>query len=308
MTQTNTDNLRTVYERPLVVFGSEGFIGKHLVALQTAHGPAVGIDHARGQQADSIANRLRRIPQSPVVIHAAGSVSKTGLPNQETYLKSTIDLFQAVAAVQPSATVVTLGSVIEQLDTRTPYALIKRQQRALACQAAEKLGIHWIHMLLHNPVGPGQAQTQVAGAIARRLLMTISQSQPLLRIRHSGAVRDWMDVRDVCRVILAVTEKCKPTNRHPIDRQQQVEVCTGNGQSVWALANALVSASGADIMLVDDAATPTQHTAASDTRTVVGDPTNLRQLIGSAAAPRHSLTRSMRDLWHTLLVTEGPRV
>lgn len=317
MRDQGPQNSPSVSKRPLVVLGSEGFIGSHLMALGARRAVGVGIDRSCGQSAHDIQRAICDIPNPPIVVHAAGSVSKTGAPCERAYLKSTADPFSAVSAVQPRATVITFGSIIEKLDAQTPYAEVKRQQRALAAEAANQFGIHWVHVRLHNPIGPSQSSTQAAGAMARRLLNAMQEDDPVLRVRGARAVRDWIDVRDVCRMVVSIAE-----NIDPADSGEDIEVCTGTGHTVLALATAIVNASGAEIKIVEDEpiqATPVlcpsaHHSSgvnplqnvnpSSRDDAVIGDTTYLRRAIGAAARPCYSLERSMRDLWDALLVSE----
>lgn len=320
MRARDAQNSSSVDERPLVVLGSEGFIGGHLMALGASRAVRVGIERARGEDSIRLRTALCGIPDKPIVIQAAGSVSKLSVSSTRAYLKSTADLFRAVSAEQSGATVVTVGSIIEKLDAQTPYAEVKRQQRTLAEEAADQFGIHWIHVLLHNPVGPRQAHTQAAGAMARRLLHGIQQGSSLLRVKGARSVRDWIDVRDACRMLISIAENSDRTEG-PMD----LEVCTGTGHTVMALATAIVNASGAEVKIVEDDVTESNRSSSlipnasqnasacadasssSNADAVIGDTTRLERVIGAAARPRYTLERSMRDLWDALLLSERLR-
>ena len=104
-----------------------------------------------------------------------------------------------------------------------------------------------------------------------------------------------------------------------------LEVCTGTGHTVMALATAIVNASGAEVKIVEDDVTESNRisslipnasqnasacadaSSSSNADTVIGDTTRLERVIGAAARPRYSLERSMRDLWDALLLSERLR-
>jgi len=294
MSEINPKLSLTTLSRPLVVLGAEGFLGRYLIAEGVAHGSALGISHREGRSLSSMVSKLKSLASCPILIHAAGGVSKISAPSEEAYVRSTVRLFQAAALAKPDATVITLGSIIETLEIQTAYAQIKRRQRELARQASLRFNLKWIHVLLHNPVGPGQACTQVAGATALRLVEAIRKGESFIRITNADAVRDWIDVRDAARIIVTLAK-----SSHLVDRNYQVEVCTGFGHSVLALAEAIVRASGANIRVVGDNSYCQLENGGFS---VVGNPKPLRYLIGALATPRYKLEQSMNDVWHAVAV------
>jgi nucleoside-diphosphate-sugar epimerase len=275
--------------RPLVVLGSAGAIGRHLIAMRDVPAAIFGIERDQGQSVQAISSRLAQVPDNVVVIHAAGNVSQHALPCEKAYLRSTANLFTAMAAVRPLGTVLTIGSIAEALDNPSPYAVMKRQQHELAKQSSCEHGIHWVHLLMHNIIGPGQADTLAAGAIGRRLRSSIEKRERFFPIKDGDAVRDWMDIRDACRMIASLAQISCQLNGQP-----QIEVCTGIGRTVLDLAQTMIRVSASSIKVIPSFDGEVQAWP-KQAGVVIGNPTQLRQLIGTAALPKIGFEQSLAD-------------
>jgi len=271
-----------------VVLGCRGFVGS---ALMAARSEAVGLDSAIGRDPARLREVLREVAHDAVVIHAAGNVADPGPPSAASHVESTRGLFEAVAEVRPRATIVTLGSIAEVLPIDSVYAEIKRRQAVIARRESERRGVGWRHLRLHNLIGPGTPDTLAPAALATRLRQAIAAGDTRLEISDGDAVRDWLDVRDAVRIVLALADRGAGR-----DGDEPIEVCSGVGRSVRSIAEALVAAAGASIAVVE-----TPGGAGSDrssaVRSVVGDPRRLRDLIGKEANPRLSFEQAISDLW-----------
>lgn len=253
----------------------------------------IGIGGDAGRDPGRLRHALRDADERAVIVHAAGSVA-IGPPLEAAYLDSTRSLFEAVAAVRPRATIVTLGSVAEVLPLDSPYARIKRRQAAIAAQHAEALGVRWRHLRLHNLVGPGTPPTLAPAAIAIRLRRVIVEDRGCLAVSHGEAVRDWLDVRDAARMVLALADRVDR-----LDAGEAIEVCSGVGRSVRSVAETLVAISGASVEIAEEVE-PSGSDRSGEARVVVGDPRGLRGWLGAVARPRIAFERSLRDLWEAI--------
>ena len=271
-----------------VVFGCRGFLGNVLMA---ARSEAIGIDSAIGRNPARLRDVLREARDDAIVIHAAGNVAALGPPSEEAYAGSTRRLFEAVAEVRPQATIITLGSIVEVLPIDSSYAEIKRRQAAIARHESERRGVRWRHLRLHNLIGPGAPETLAPAALATRLRRAIAAGHTRLEVVDGDAVRDWLDVRDAARMVLALAER-----RAGGDGDEPIEVCSGVGRSVRSMAEALVAAAGASVDVVEatDGAGSDRSPAV---RSVVGDPRRLRDRIGKEASPRLPFEQAIADLW-----------
>ena len=271
-----------------VVFGCRGFLGS---ALMTARHEAIGIDSAIGREPARLRDVLREASDDAIVIHAAGNVAAPGPPSAASHVESTRGLFEAVADVRPRAEILTLGSIAEVLPIGSAYAAIKRRQTAIARRESERKGVGWRHLRLHNLIGPGSPETLAPAALATRLRRAIVAGDTRLEIVDGDAVRDWLDVRDAARMVLALADHGAGR-----DGDEPIEVCSGVGRSVRAIAEALVAAAGVSIDVVE-ATGGAGSERSSAIRSVVGDPRRLRDLIGEEASPRFAFERTIADLW-----------
>lgn len=276
----------------LIVFGATGFIGRALVAAAPG---CLAIDGPLGRSPQGLRESLRSVAADAVVVHAAGSVARADKPaDPRAYVASTKNLFEAIAAASSSARVLTLGSVAERLPAPGAYASVKRIQRAVAQEASERLGIPWRHLVVHNVIGPAVPATLAPGAIVRRLRQVIAEGNRSLPIIDGAAVRDYLDVRDVAAMVVALAQAFDA-----LPRQRPLELCSGIGRSVRELAAAFVTASGEAIEIVDS--------IGSDSRSrVVGDPAPLRRLLGKTAGMTIDFGTTIREVWESS-APFGPR-
>lgn len=273
----------------LAVLGSDGFVGRALVAAGRG---ALQLNRKTGSSPDGLREALATTDERVVVVHAAGSVGRDGPPDERAYLESTERLFGIVASMRPRATILTVGSIIETRPVDSAYADVKRRQAAMALELSTSVGIAWRHLRMHNLIGPDQAPTAVAPAMAARLRTAMAEGDTEFPIRDGAASRDWLDVRDVVRMILAIAER--------IDRVpdgEPIEVCSGRSRTVRSIAEALVAAAAANIEIVD-AAEP--HASPLGDTQIEGDPNRLLELLGEDGRPRFQFERSIADLWEAV--------
>lgn len=269
----------------LIVFGGTGYIGRALVA---AAPDCLPIGGTLARSAVGLRDCLRGVAPDAVVVHAAGSVAHAGEPpDPRAYVDSTRLLFEAIASSGASARVLTLGSVAERLPGTGAYACVKREQRAVAQEASDRFGIPWRHLHVHNVIGPDLPATLAPGAIVRRLRQVIAAGGQTLPVINGAAERDYLDVRDVAAIVVAVGERFDV-----LDRRQPLEICSGIGRSIHAMAAALVAASGMPIKIMDSP-------DSVDQSRVVGDPAPLRAVLGPTAGATIDFGVSIADLWES---------
>lgn len=269
----------------LVVVGSQGFIGRAVVA---EGGGAIEVDGPVGRSPWRLREALRSAGLHPAVLHVAGSVARHGPPDPGAYLESTRMLIEAVAEVRPAATLITLGSIAEIVPGDSPYAVMKREQARVAAQASSALGVRWRALRLHGTIGPGQTDALVGGALVRRIRHAIAAGRPEIRLDQSEAVRDLLDVRDLARILRGLAAE---RDRLPTDAP--LEVCSGRGRSVREIAEGLIRASGATLEIRPSPDGPRAES-------IVGDPAGLRRILGDGATPRINFERSITDLWNSI--------
>ena len=291
----------------VVVLGSAGFLGRHLVAEFEGAGSAViGVDRRSFSSDDECNAELAATiagPRAPaLLIHAAGLVGvHDEAALRSAHLDSTLALLKSVTRWTPRARVVVIGSAAELgLDRAEaavvgeresgmpsmPYGVSKLAQSAAARRIALAEDLDLVRVRLFNTLGPGQSTALVGGAMVDRLHRAWRAGESKMVVRDPRAVRDFMDVRDVARAIRTVAERLpRDPGRVPVN------VCTGLGTTVAALAGELVAVSGTGLAL------EFEPSSGGGSR-VVGDNSTLRELAGTASVSNLETSVSLADMWN----------
>ena len=161
-----------------------------------------------------------------------------------------------------------------------PYGRIKWEASQLAL--AETSPIETIVARIFNPIGPGLSESQAFGRFASRLLDP--GPDPLtLRVGGLESRRDFVDIRDVARAMIALALKGTPAGVY--------HVGTGQSRRVGDGLNLLIGLSGRAVRLEID---PDLGNARgpSDSRA------DIRRITEETGwKPRVSWERSLSDLW-----------
>jgi dTDP-L-rhamnose 4-epimerase len=166
----------------------------------------------------------------------------------------------------------------------------------IAAEFADARGVRWRHLRLHNLLGPGLPTTLAPAALAIRLRKAIGEGSRRLEISDGGAIRDWLDVRDAARMVLALADRADF-----LESTDALEICSGVGRSVRSLAEALVAVSGAAIEVADSERAP-RSDRSDGIRAAVSDRESLQRWIGDEASPRFSFGRMVSEFWLAMAV------
>lgn len=267
------------------IAGRTGFIGRALVDLL---GGSRGLsrEHCPLEPGNESALRvLLRCPRPPeALIHVAGCpIGSDPEALRRGFVTSTRMLLEAVADAAPGCRVVMVGSAAE-IASASAYGRAKAEQLREGVRLAERLGVALLPVRLFNTIGPGQPPHLVAGAMVARLVQCLREGCDTLEVRDPAAVRDYLDVRDVARCLL---ELAHPRCEWPVS-SIPVELCSGEGTSVAGLAGELLASSGASIRL--------RFVEGPGDRWV-GNPTEVRRLLGDRPMKTISTFRSLNEMW-----------
>lgn len=153
-----------------------------------------------------------------LVVHAAGSLRGTSTADlMASNLLGTSGLLEALPAGQ-RVVVVSSGSVygrcassdlpLHETTTCRPadrYGVTKRAAEDLAWVIARERGLRLSVARVFNVVGPGLQDRHLPSAIAGQLAaIRLGRTAPELRVGSLHATRDFVDVRDVARSVLAI--------------------------------------------------------------------------------------------------------
>jgi GDP-4-dehydro-6-deoxy-D-mannose reductase len=250
----------------VLVTGSSGFAGRHLVAhLETAGDAVSGLDRSEGVDlTDERAVATALDAARPEIVYHLGGFSDVGASWKEPRAAfevnaiGTMNLLRAAEAIGVRRVVVVgsadvYGTVTEDelpltedqpVRPTSPYAASKLAAEALAQQAWWGHGLETIVVRAFNHLGPGQTTRFVAPAIADRVARNEVADLAEVGVGNLTPRRDFTDVRDVVRAYRLLGLGGAPG--------QVYHVCSGRDVAVADLAEQLVSMARRPMELVAD--------------------------------------------------------
>lgn len=296
---------RTADGRPVLVTGSTGFIGRSLVSYLRAAGisvlgvsrrgggPGPHLRHDLAGDPAPLAARLARRPPA-IVFHLAAPEPVAGgdtLALVEVSLRQTQGLLDACLALpRPPLFVLVSSSAVYGLGGRGPlresrasrpatfHGVAKVMSETLATRAAAG-GLAVLRVRPFNIIGPGQRDTRVLPRFARQVAdLETGRSREPVSTLGLGAVRDFLDVRDMVTALVTVAARADPGAVY--------NVCSGRGVRVGELLERLVALAG-----LTDVSIESRDDHGVDRS--VGNPGRLREL---GWCPRHPMAATVREV------------
>ncbi len=292
------------------VTGGSGFIGRHvlndlaeggspasrLVALSRGRsGDEANTTYVKGDLEDpSGLVRVVSEVEPDVVIHAAGQVPPADDDRFERInLRGTIHLLRALKATRRPVRVVLVGSAAElgPVDTRflpvgehhpcRPRDAYARSKWFATCAGLMvRPPLEVIVARVFNPIGPGMPVALAFGRFASMLAAT--SSDPVhLSVGDLEARRDFVDVRDVSRALIALARKGRSGLLY--------NVATGHSHRVRDGLDRLVALSGRRVEIEE---VPSSGRGPLDSRA------DIRRITRHTGwTPRYIWEQSLADLW-----------
>jgi GDP-4-dehydro-6-deoxy-D-mannose reductase len=294
----------------VLITGARGFVGRHAVERASEHGlrPVPATVDLRERE------RVRRLvadARPAAVIHLAYAKSADAgrhLTALAENLTMAANLLEAVETVTPGIPVLIPGSAAEYgmggpdplgetapVDPISPYGAAKAVLEAACLSGSLTAGARVIWTRSFNHVGPGQGLDAPVPSWARQIALAERSDAGVVKTGRLDAVRDFLDVRDVADAYLELIES---------EAEGVVNVSSGEGTPLRAVAEALVGLAGIPLELVHDP----DLERATDPPQVVGDPGRLRALTGWK--PTYTLERSLQDVldeWRERVRDAEPR-
>jgi nucleoside-diphosphate-sugar epimerase len=230
---------------------------------------------------------------------AAGLADEAAL--WSSHVAATRAVLVAAQATSPKARIVILGSAAEygsQVNTSTPiseaqsaipdtaYGKAKLAQSTLAQELGLQLGLDVVRVRLFNTLGPGQGQHLVGGAMVKRLHDVLMKGEKFFKVYDPASARDYLDVRDVVRLLWLIATEAKATLQQP-----PIQIASGKAVRVLELARHLLEVAEAGTRIEIEpiqTSTPTCY---------VGTLTTLRQLLDQRPIQQISVRDSLHDMW-----------
>lgn len=249
----------------VLVTGSKGFVGKHLIAHLEQSGDEVhGID--REHDVTSVTS-MREVFEDlrPEVTYHLAALTHVGESWQHASEFTRVNvvgtqrvLDAAYAAVPTSVTVIVSSAevygVVREEDQplresfrvapANPYSSSKVEAERVAHEAGRARGQRVIVARPFNHLGPGQATTFVVPALVSRLLDARERGENEILVGDLSTRRDFSDVRDVVRAyrLLAL-----------LGRAGEIyNVASGHDVALSDVASQLVARLAPDVRLVVD--------------------------------------------------------
>jgi GDP-4-dehydro-6-deoxy-D-mannose reductase len=165
----------------------------------------------------------------------------------------------------------------------TPYAASKIAGEAIVLGSARTYGFEAIVTRAFNHIGPGQSERFSVPSFARRLATIAAGGSPILPVGNLETKRDFLDVRDVVRAYIDLSERGSPGEIY--------NVCSGVGTRMADVLRQLVMTAHVPVEIREDPALMRP----ADVSTVYGDNAKLKAATGWE--PTYSLARSLRDIY-----------
>jgi GDP-4-dehydro-6-deoxy-D-mannose reductase len=211
----------------VLLSGAGGFVGRHLARVLEADGHTVaGFDREVGLDDAQALRRVIDTAQPDAIVHLAAI--RTAPHEADIYTTNvlgTVRLLEAVIKHAPRARVIVVGSSAmygdapagTQLDEDaaqrpvTPYGASKAAADLIAQQFWAATGVPILRARPFNVIGPDQRGDIFTAVCARQLVEAeAGKRPPVLELGNLDASRDFLDVRDLARGLVALAERGTP--------------------------------------------------------------------------------------------------
>lgn len=189
----------------VVVTGSDGFIGKHLVKALTGLGhEVVGYDKTLGQDISEIGWTKPIIDEAPdVIVHLAATCSTPGSLKRpyETFRDTVMTTVTVSRAASMLSCPLLLTSSVKARDGLTPYGAAKRMAETWAQEMGRSFDFPVVVNRPGTIYGPGQEGSLESGWVA----WFLKAKQEGLKVTINGdgtQMRDLLHVSDYVRLLL----------------------------------------------------------------------------------------------------------
>ncbi len=301
---------------PVLVTGSEGFVGTRLVE----HWRALGVDlvaAVRAPAGDSSAVRLDlgetsevdeviRAVRPRVVVNLAGIANPRHAAADpvlayDVNVLGQLRLVMAILRHAPRARLVTAGSALMYgaateagpLTESTPprpdtvYGMTKAAADLQALQYHLSDGLDVVRLRFFNVIGPGRPEEYFPARQVRRLALILAgRADPVLPTYDLRGARDFTDVRDAVSAIVAAAERGRSGAAY--------NVAAGRATPLRTLLERLLAIGGVDVSIAEEP----DPGLVRPPNVIAGDSSRLRR--DTQWAPRISLDDSLRDSLRTV--------
>ncbi|MDO8619226.1 MAG: GDP-mannose 4,6-dehydratase [Candidatus Daviesbacteria bacterium] len=301
----------------VVITGSEGFVGQHLVNLLKKDYQIIGL--SRNTQIPSAENvnyvlgdilnpdqmyDLLKTHQPDTIIHLAGIAKTWGIDPKELFninLFGTLNIYEAVLKLKaeqsydPKIIFISSAEVYGKttnLDNITedapllpinPYGTSKLAADRLSYQYSQASNLKIAILRPFPHIGPGQQKGFFVPDMASQIVEIEKGQTDEILVGNLQAVRDYLDVRDVVQAYKAIMES-------DFTPGEVFNICSGHGVAIKDLLDKLLSTSQKQINIKED---PTRLRPV-DLPTFVGN--NEKLVKATGWSPKLSIDATLKDV------------
>ena len=251
-----------------LITGASGFVGGHLAKYLFSSGdevlaldPSVDIsdESALSQAMTAFASEHVDVIYHLAALAHVGDSFGSSVKVFGVNVIGTLNLLESSRKLFPEAKIIVVSSseVYGRVDPRylpvdedaplaplSPYAASKAAAEHVALQAFRAYGQRVIIARPFNHIGPGQSDSYVVSAIARRVVMAKMNGSRSIVAGNLQSKRDFTDVRDVVDAYRKMAEFGVPGVVY--------NVCSGKAETIADLAEKIITLAGADVKFVSD--------------------------------------------------------
>jgi len=279
----------------VLVTGTSGFVGTHLLDALRDGAVACGVDVADGEGLCEAVAAVR--PAAVIHLAALSSVARSWRDAAATWLVNaigTVNLLEAVAREAREARVVVVSSsevygrvgdvpVTEDAPVApvSPYGASKAAAEIVAARAARADGLDVVVVRPFAHIGPGQSPTFAVGSWVEQVAALERTGGGTLLVGDLTVRRDLTDVRDVVRAYRALLHRGVPAGTY--------NVASGRAVALGDVLDALRAAARCPIEVRVDGS----RLRANDLPYLCGDASSLARATGWR--PRIALAATLQD-------------
>lgn len=260
----------------ILVTGSNGFVGQHLVKELAEHGlTVIGVGGPIGATAESphVTHYLELDLTQPeaaakidftdvaAVVHLAGLAAVgPSFADPMLYMNVNvgieINLFETALkqAAKPRFLIISSGTLYDSkaplpltetspVDPNSPYAVSKMGQEAMALYYTSR-GFESIIARPFNHIGPGQGPGFIVPDLAGQIMAVEKGAAQEIMVGNLDAKRDYTDVRDIVRAYRLLLDKGRSGEVY--------NICSGAARSGHEILDGLLKASGSQAEVKPD--------------------------------------------------------
>ncbi|WP_232668578.1 NAD-dependent epimerase/dehydratase family protein [Pseudonocardia sp. TRM90224] len=231
----------------VVLAGAGGYIGRHVRRELVAAG--ADVTTIGRSQPERLVDLINGDGTPVALVNCAGATGADPLDLASANIDLPAALVAAAARAGSAVRLVHLGSAAEygrvdpghasrESDPARPIGLYGMSKLAgtRIVEAAKAFGLDAVVLRVTNPVGPGAPTTGLPGALAAEIRRAQAEGDAV-RVGPLDAVRDFVDVRDVARAVVAAVHI-------PTLTASTVNVGSGRATVAGELVEELVALSG----------------------------------------------------------------